>query len=589
MLDKPEYEVCRLCLSSRGVLINVFGENRKLQIMLEKTMEDLIGVKVVKDAKYPWLVCSTCMEKLTEFRLFKRRCAECLSDFYFRIQKGIKPATEDWITNREEEESDVLSHDNKGAQSHGENFVEGTLSKGWVLSSAMEAVNPSDQTEMLQREDTNTAGNWLNFTSDNNCNELAIKDHGQVDELCLSSNKDVVIKEEWVVNIPQEEGCLVRAASQEQDGGKKQDGVENIFHKCQICNEGFAQKEILNVHVNLLHPVKLKKIRTDLDADAIKCTKEDEADVMPYKCATCLRSFSRKGKLKSHMLIHTDEMPYKCEICLKGFHEKQLLECHMFSHSGKIPYKCEICEKMFTLKQRLKDHIRVHAMKKPHKCEVCSKVFTLKQMLTEHKLTHSGQKLHRCEICSKAFFQKQRLRRHMLIHNDERPYKCEICFKGFNQKIHLKSHILNHTGEKPYKCQLCLKTYALKQSLKVHMYIHTVEKPHKCEICSKSFTLKQQLTEHGLTHINEKRHKCEVCSKAFLQKSYLRRHMLIHTGQRLYKCYICLKNFNHKYHLKDHIRLHAGQKLYKCEICSKAFSHKPHLKRHMLTHTGERP
>ncbi|XP_071445069.1 uncharacterized protein, partial [Hetaerina americana] len=70
--------------------------------MLEKTIEDLIDVRVVEDANYPWLVCSTCMEKLTEFRLFKRRCADCVSVFYDRIQKGCKPATKDWITNREE-------------------------------------------------------------------------------------------------------------------------------------------------------------------------------------------------------------------------------------------------------------------------------------------------------------------------------------------------------------------------------------------------------------------------------------------------------------------------------------------------------
>ncbi|XP_071447418.1 uncharacterized protein [Hetaerina americana] len=102
MCDKAEFEVCRFCLDSRGLLMNVFGENSKLQFMLEKTIEDLIDVKVVEDAHYPWLVCSNCMEKLTEFRLFKRRCSECLSVFYDRIQKGCNSATKDGITHREE-------------------------------------------------------------------------------------------------------------------------------------------------------------------------------------------------------------------------------------------------------------------------------------------------------------------------------------------------------------------------------------------------------------------------------------------------------------------------------------------------------
>ncbi|XP_071441734.1 uncharacterized protein [Hetaerina americana] len=180
MCDKAEFEVCRLCLNSRGLLINVFGENRTLRIMLEKTIEDLIGVKVVEDANYPWLVCSNCMEKLTEFRLFKRRCAECLSVFYNRIQKGFNPATKDWVTNREKEGSDVLNNDNKGAESAGDNFVEGTLSKNWALSTAAEAVSPSVHKAMLQMQDTNKAGSQLHFTSDNNFNELVIESPSEI-------------------------------------------------------------------------------------------------------------------------------------------------------------------------------------------------------------------------------------------------------------------------------------------------------------------------------------------------------------------------------------------------------------------------
>ncbi|XP_071455190.1 uncharacterized protein, partial [Hetaerina americana] len=83
--------------------------------MLEKTIEDLIDVKVVEDANHLWLVCSTCMEKLTEFRLFKRQCAECLSVFYNRIQKECNPTTKDWITNRDEFPSEIKKEIDKDA------------------------------------------------------------------------------------------------------------------------------------------------------------------------------------------------------------------------------------------------------------------------------------------------------------------------------------------------------------------------------------------------------------------------------------------------------------------------------------------
>ncbi|XP_071445653.1 uncharacterized protein [Hetaerina americana] len=70
--------------------------------MLLKTVEDLIDFKVVQDEIHPWLVFSSCMELLTEYRLFKRRCSECLSVFYDRIKKGCNITTKDLITNREE-------------------------------------------------------------------------------------------------------------------------------------------------------------------------------------------------------------------------------------------------------------------------------------------------------------------------------------------------------------------------------------------------------------------------------------------------------------------------------------------------------
>ncbi|XP_071441221.1 zinc finger protein 235-like [Hetaerina americana] len=530
MCDKAEFEVCRLCLSSRGLLINVFGENSKLQIMLEKTIEELVDVKVVEDVNYPWLVCSNCMEKLTEFRLFKRQCAECLSVFYDRIQKGFNPEMKERITNREEYSSEIIK------EFCGNQIVSDAIgSKAVDVKGDMiifkEEIDAASEYSTSPVRDINSpmvASMQEGCSSWSDNVEAGNLDHLLDDDLGLSLNEEVIIKDECDVNVPQEERCLRGDESQLADVSKGQDCVKNILHTCQICNKGFAKEDILKAHVMLLHPVKPKEIRNNIDAESFECTNDVEVNAITYKCAICLKAFSQKYKLKRHMLIHTGYRPYYCAICMKGFHHKQHIEGHMLMHTGERPHKCNMCPKTFILKQHLRDHIRRHAGEKLQKCEVCSKAFTLKQQLMEHMLTHTGEKPHKCDICSKAFSQKANLKRHMLVHTGERPHNCEICFRGFHHRQHLECHMFSHTGEKPYKCEVCQKMFTRKQSLKVHMLIHTGEKPHKCEVCSKAYTLRQQLIEHKSTHSSAKPHKCDICSKSFSQKRTLKRHTKLH-------------------------------------------------------------
>ncbi|XP_071449251.1 uncharacterized protein [Hetaerina americana] len=561
MCDKTDFELCRLCLNSGGLLINIYDENNKLEFMLEKTIEDLINVKVVEDTNYPWLVCSTCMEKLTEFRLFKRRCTECLFVFYNRIQKGCNHPLKDWITNREEEESDVPSHDNKGADRTGDELVDGTSGKVWAYSSPAE--DHSVQKAAVQMEDTHSTGipvNWM--ACNNNCgveiqfpggikkelgddgitndtidrravdvqdDMIIVKEEvatvsgcsaaldidtgstivpsiqkgesqwsgnldsgnlGPVDgEFCPSFNVDVEIKEECDVDIPLEGGGPRGDGSLGQGGGQGQegpgeDGVGNLPERFKICNEGFAQEDVLDAHVRRVHPVKkMQQIR--------------------------------------------------CDVCSEVFEGKSDLDGHVAS---------------------------VHGVKKKHQCQQCPKGFQCERDLGRHMLTHGGEKQHKCEICSRGFSQKKNLKRHMLLHNGKWLHKCEICSKGFHHKQHLEGHMLTHTGERPHKCDVCEKAFTLKQHLKDHMVIHSGEKPHKCELCPKAFTLKQQLKEHMLIHSGTRSHKCEVCSKAFTHKQHLERHMLIHTGERPHVCGICSKSFTRKEHLEGHMVTHAVER-----------------------------
>ncbi|XP_071452273.1 uncharacterized protein [Hetaerina americana] len=218
MCDTAEFEVCRLCLNSRGLLINVFGENSKLQIMLEKTIEDLIDFKVVQDANHPWLVCSSCMDLLTEYRLFKRRCRECLSDFYDRMRKECNFKAKEWITNREELptenqkdiDKDAFAFDTVGSSALNvrDDLIivkeEAETSSGCSVAPEKDIKLPMNA---LIQEDEN---NWCSNVEAKNLDPL--KDKG----VSLSFNEEVDIKEDCSFDIPQEDKCLGMNLLQEQ-------------------------------------------------------------------------------------------------------------------------------------------------------------------------------------------------------------------------------------------------------------------------------------------------------------------------------------------------------------------------------------
>lgn len=48
----------------------------------------------------------------------------------------------------------------------------------------------------------------------------------------------------------------------------------------------------------------------------------------PFNCPVCLKTFSNKYNVQTHMVIHTGERPFKCDLCSKSFKQKS----HMIAH-----------------------------------------------------------------------------------------------------------------------------------------------------------------------------------------------------------------------------------------------------------------
>lgn len=128
-------------------------------------------------------------------------------------------------------------------------------------------------------------------------------------------------------------------------------------------------------------------------------------------------------------------------------------------------YLCDICGAKYTRKSKLRTHILNHVVKGPNElplCEYCGEVFdSIDKFFTHFEETHNTNSedvlitfdkvkhVLCCEYCGNAYAYPESLNKHRSIHaGNPKPYSCQFCDTRFDAYSKLVTHALKHNDIK---------------------------------------------------------------------------------------------------------------------------------------------
>jgi len=113
------------------------------------------------------------------------------------------------------------------------------------------------------------------------------------------------------------------------------------------------------------------------------------ADVRPFACDRCGRTFAQLGNLQKHMVVHTGERPHQCPQCARSFTDISAMRRHVAAiHEKDARYGCHKCDRRFLHLSTARSHRMQHDNIKPFHCDTCGRSFAQRAGWLRHLRTH---------------------------------------------------------------------------------------------------------------------------------------------------------------------------------------------------------
>jgi len=181
-----------------------------------------------------------------------------------------------------------------------------------------------------------------------------------------------------------------------------------------------------------------------------------------------------------------NEGQFQCYFCLKNFTSKNILFTHIKNHTGGLKVFCSGCKIRFNSRDIHKHRYSCIKNRRLFTCPFCNcSKGGLPELNFHIQNVHTKDSVKtKCYFCN-ASFPEYTMRNHLVLHTKEKSYKCRYCDFSFVLHTSLKSHIAakhrdTQEGWKSRKklrrkCYFCKKYFPSFTCLRNHMVQHTLK------------------------------------------------------------------------------------------------------------------
>ncbi|KRT85260.1 hypothetical protein AMK59_2893 [Oryctes borbonicus] len=267
---------------------------------------------------------------------------------------------------------------------------------------------------------------------------------------------------------------------------------------CQTCNVQFSSKNMLDLHINVMHT---KEDKPDGNIEGSDIQAEDD-DMPELEMVYATKNYLDESSNSEQIRITRKRKGGKPPVLENQKHYlPNYKQAHVENETGINLSNIETEDEAIDDKIKLTEN-KIGNLKSNQNCSLADR-------------SNSDIKMHRCRFCTKKFLRIGGLTRHVSLAHPERAKTCLVCKRMYTNK---KSH------KQQYGCQVQNVeeqnvgpwSVAWKMSLdKVRIYYRPIvgKSTHMCLICNRKCHSFIELEKHlNLKHPNA---KCGLCSKSF--------------------------------------------------------------------------
>lgn len=245
--------------------------------------------------------------------------------------------------------------------------------------------------------------------------------------------------------------------------------------------------------------------------NVINCSDDEEKPLINrtighHRCLLCMRSFSTKGALQRHMIVHK----------------------HKHKHKTKLRYVCYVCDKQFSSIAKLKSHVLNSHENNTGDDKISQEINENKKIKTSAKVTRSGNVLDGTREEKKSF-----------------KFTCKVCSKQFIYQKSFLSHAKTHPEYNEETSNDVLDQHANKTTNEQK------ERTPRDTFGENESEEEEEEEDDDDSDLPIESLQCTQCGKLFATKRNLKRHISTHSGLK-FNCSTCGKGFSRIDKLKDH-------------------------------------